>query len=317
MSLHIAYVISITSPEDVDEYIRRVSSLNPEMIVRKSSTAVISIWSPNIYEASVKSRWDVINNDIERICATIPEVGSKFPILDGLPVGNRWPIVFETNTSVPSGPDHVEIICSFDDVLVAHASSELQTRLIRVVGTTLGRYRVLAECVRTCRKILSEINDADPNSQLPKELIDQFVGTRMNMIVSRVEIDARPDLYWGCEHTLLGDLYREWSMAALENAADSSIDTTSTLWREHNERISTIAEEKLALSSQRLSRTLLILTLFGGLSAASSLIEFAGSNSQLSWHLIPRGLMTIGLLATFAALLLVVWQFRANTPNQN
>jgi len=317
MSFNIAYVISISPPEAIDEYVRRVSSLKPETIVRTSSTAVISIWSPNTYDASVESMWDIIDNDIERISLTIPELGSQFPILDGRQVGNRWPIVFETDTSVPSGPEHVEIICSFDNALVSHASSELQAKLIRIVGFTLGRYRLLAECVRTCRKILAEINIADPNSQLPKELVDQFVGIRRNMIVSRVEIDARPDLHWGCEHALLGNLYREWSMDALENAATSSIDTTSTLWREHNERLSTIAEEKLALSSQRLSRTVLILTLFGGLSATSNLIEFAGSNSQFSWHLIPRGLMTIGLLATFAALLLVVWQLKANTPNQN
>jgi hypothetical protein len=290
------------SDDEIAEYLSDLGNFQWREIDAPNALRMVLVRSPHTHEiVKADEAWNSIELNLEMNSIEVegfnPE--SRQSLLTGKKLGSYYPILRVDSDGVESSQGKFDFFALWDYSVVRANDDEWESAL-SIIATCLCRSYVLADGFKTARALVRQVNDEMSSDEMQLATI-RLADARRVMLADLVCFDIRPDLYWGSEYQLLESLYVEWNMASLENASQQAIEISS---RVLDERLRIIETSDIAKRANRLNVLLLIVSLFGGISAALYVVDFAVSSNALTINVI-RGAISI----TLAALVIVIFLF--------
>lgn len=297
--VHPHYLMILKGAEsDIDRQVEVLSALSSREFDPHGSHRVLMVASPHSYQLSDPANApDLIATDLARMRSQI----GAFTPEDLAPggthavTGSYYPILHIPDDLPEERSGDLACIALWDYCIVLAGSGDWDAA-VELIATCWRRYYVLVDGTWAARTLVRQLHE---ETALPKimEVTAQLAAARQTMLSDLVCFDARQDVYWGADHQLISEIYREWNLTVLEEASHLALEMSAQILDERRRKIEQLA---VARRAERMNLLLLMVSLFGGISAVLYLVDFTVSGDSLHVNLIrlavSGGLTAVGTL---------------------
>lgn len=299
------YLLVLTEPTLYQQLLDECAPFATRLVFEeRAGVSVLEITSPRRYRSLSPSAHELIEADLKHMRDECRFFGHSYLEHDGNVVGQRWPVLVESDERNPTGPDVAELESSWNNLILRSTGEELAERLINVAGLCLASYYICRQLDDLTAALAKRLLNETEHPGGGGDSIEEWTRRREAGLAAQILADPRRRLYWGCERQLYEAIRTQWGLDELEASVDRSAGTLSQIVHDRTLRVSAAQNASSARAARRAAVGLLILTVISGVSALTSLIEFGVSGEQpraLVWRIIISGLL---LTATVLLILL-------------